>query len=213
MRFRSILGALALCLLFSVAARADDITVTNASSAGWVQISPNTFGLPADLSAIGCGSENETTCEPLGVFNFNIGFSSSGVMNIVDDTDAIGDQIHFFNNASGLGVVTFASDPSLGELLPNGVTLCQEDIDLGCIGVFTITATDGSKITLSAASDGEAVFDPFGLNADSSDELKVEGATIVGPPVGTPEPGSLALLGSGLLGLAAIRRKRLPHTN
>src|SRR5215470_6277710 len=103
MRRASILGALAL-LLFSVSARADDITVTNASSAGWVQISTNTFGLPADLSAIGCGTENETTCEPLGVFNFNVGFTSSGVMNIVDDTDAIGDQIHFFNNASGLGV-------------------------------------------------------------------------------------------------------------
>ena len=207
MKTRCVLGAVALCFL-SLAVRADNITVTNASSAGWVQISTNTFGLPADLSAIGCGTENEPTCEPLGVFNFNIGFSSSGVMNITDDTGATSDQIHFFNNASGLGVVTFASDP-LGELLPNGTFLCQEDISLGCIGVFTITATDGSKITLSAASDGEAAFDPFGLNADSSDELKVEGATIVGPPVGTPEPGTFALLGSAFLGIAAILRKKL----
>jgi hypothetical protein len=207
MRLKSVMGALALCLLFAITARADELTVTNVSSAGWVQISSNTFGLPADLTSIGCGIENETTCEPLGVFNFNIGFSSSGVLNIVDEAGAIGDQIHFFNNASGLGVVTFASDP-LGELLPNGTTLCQEDIDLGCIGVITITATDGSKITLSAASDGEAVFDPFGLNADTSDELKVEGATIVGPPVATPEPGTFALLGSCFLGVAAMLRKR-----
>src|SRR5262252_9226960 len=192
MKTRCVLGAVALCFL-SIAVRADNITVTNASSAGWVQISTNTFGLPADLSAIGCGSENEPTCEPLGVFNFNIGFSSSGVMNITDDTGATSDQIHFFNNASGLGVVTFASDP-LGELLPNGTFLCQEDISLGCIGAFTITATDG-----------EDVFDPFGLNADSSDELKIEGATIVG----TPEPGTFALLGSAFLGIAAILRKKL----
>jgi len=62
--------------LLSAPTRADDITLSNGSSAGWVQISSNTFGLPADLSGIGCGSENETSCEPTGVFNFNVGFSS-----------------------------------------------------------------------------------------------------------------------------------------
>src|SRR5258708_37228187 len=112
--------------LLSVNARADDITVSNGSSAGWVQISPNTFGLPANLSGISCGSENETTCEPMGVFNFNVGFSSSGVINILDSSGALSDQLHFFSDANGLGEVTFISDPSLTRALPGGTTLSTQ---------------------------------------------------------------------------------------
>src|SRR5260370_2869293 len=134
--------------LLSASARADDITVSNGSSAGWVQISPNTFGLPADLSGIGCGTENETSCEPMGVFNFNVGFGSSGVINILDSSGALSDQLHFFNDAKGLGVVTFISDPSLANALPGGTTLCTESVS-GCAASFPITAIVGSLITFN----------------------------------------------------------------
>lgn len=40
------------------------------------------------------------------------------------------------------------------------------------------------------------------------DILGVESASVGGTPVGTPEPGTLVFLGSGLLGLAAARRRR-----
>ena len=189
--------------LLSASARADDITVSNGSSAGWVQISPNTFGLPADLSGIGCGIENETSCEPMGVFNFNVGFSSSGVIDILDGSGALSDQLHFFNYANGLGVVTFISDPSLADALPDGTTLCTESLS-GCVASFPITATGGSVITINAASDDEATFDPFGLGADTSDQLQVKGATIVS----TPEPHGFALLGTGLLTLVCMLRKK-----
>ncbi len=189
--------------LLSASARADDITVSNGSSAGWVQISPNTFGLPADLSGIGCGIENETSCEPMGVFNFNVGFSSSGVIDILDGSGALSDQLHFFNDANGLGVVTFISDPSLADALPDGTTLCTESLS-GCVASFPITATGGSVITINAASDDEATFDPFGLGADTSDQLQVKGATIVS----TPEPHGFALLGTGLLTLVCMLRKK-----
>ena len=188
--------------LLSARARADDITVSNGSSAGWVQISPNTFGLPADLSGIGCGIENETSCEPMGVFNFNVGFGSSGVINILDSSGALSDQLHFFNDAKGLGVVTFISDPSLANALPGGTTLCTESPS-GCVASFPITAIGGSVITINAASDDEAVFDPFGLGADTSDQIQIKGATIVP----TPEPDGLVLLGTGLLTLVGMLRK------
>jgi hypothetical protein len=61
-------------LLPAVHAKADTVTT---SSPGWVLL-PNsvgpdtgTWGLPANLTAIGCGAENETTCEPPGVFTFD----------------------------------------------------------------------------------------------------------------------------------------------
>jgi len=206
MKIRTILVLLVFGLL-SASARADDITVSNGSSAGWVQISPNTFGLPADLTGIGCGFENETSCEPMGVFNFNIGFSSSGVINILNGSGELSDQLHFFNDAQGLGVVTFISDPDLADFLPGGTVLCTES-DTGCVASFPITAVGGSVININAASDDEAVFDPFGLGADTSDQIQITGATIVPPPEPTPEPGSVVFLGTGLLTLVGMLRKK-----
>lgn len=209
MRKLTVFSILGVLLLVAVGAQAD-VTVTNGSSAGWVFISHNTYGLPADLSGIGCGIENETTCEPMGVFNFNVSFNSSGAVNIMDATGAISDQIQWGNGGNGLGVVTFKSDPDLNNLVGDVSSICIEgDADHGgvaggCVGSFIIS-TAGGDVTVYGASDGEVVFDPFGLGADSSDEIKFVGAT----PTEAPEPGSMALLGAGLLGLAGTIRRKL----
>jgi hypothetical protein len=195
MKLKLIFGVV-IAFLFATGVRADGVTVTT-SSPGWVQIATNTFVLPADLSTIGCGTENETTCEPQGQFNFNVSFATSGTVNILEEpSGAVSDVIHFFN-ANGHGVVTFTSDP-LAEPL-SGPSLCVEDFVAGCTTSFLIPATNGTLLTLTVASDGESSFDPFGAGYDTSDGFKVT----------TPEPGSFALVASGLLGLAGILRKKL----
>jgi hypothetical protein len=199
MKLKLIFGVVT-AFLFAAGVLADGVSVTT-SSPGWVQIAPNTFVLPANLSGIGCGTENEPTCEPVGVFNFNVAFATSGTFNILEEEDGLSDVINYFN-LNGHGVVSFYSDP-LHILLPDdsmpGTTLCVEDNENGCVSSFTVKTTNGNSINLTVASDGESSFDPLGAGYDTSDGFKVT----------TPEPGSFALVASGLLGLAGILRKKL----
>jgi hypothetical protein len=199
MRFPFVLATLAFLFSSSVV-RADGVTVTT-SSPGWVQIAPNTFVLPADLTSIGCGLENEPICEPLGEFSLNVLFASSGFVAVLDPEGSPSDVIGF-GNFNGHGSIVFASDPLLG-VVPSELSnvLCTET-DAGCVASFTLKTTNGGTITLTGAFDGEESFDPFGAGFDTSDGLKVTSA-------GVPEPGSFALLAIGLVGLAGMLRKNL----
>lgn len=198
MRFALILAALAFFFSSSLT-RADNVTVTT-SSPGWVQVAPNTWVLPADLSGIGCGMENETSCEPMGVFNFNVRFPGIVVGTavpaaVLDPTGAVSDIIAVGVDNKGLGFVSLLSDPGVPQLSELPV-LCTETDDSGCVTSFTITPS----ITVTAAFDGEKAFDPFGAGFDISDGIKFTTAV--------PEPGSFALLAGGLLGLAGMLRKK-----
>jgi hypothetical protein len=199
MKFRLIFGVVGI-FVFAGRLAADGVTVTT-SRPGWVQTAPNTFVLPTNLSGIGCGTENEPTCEPVGVFNFNVAFATSGTFNILEEEDGLSDVINYFN-LNGHGVVTFYSDPLhillLDDSLP-GTTLCVEDNENGCVVSFTVKTTNGNSINLTVASDGESSFDPFDAGYGISDGLKVA----------TPETSSFAFLASGLVGLAGILRKKL----
>ena len=104
---------------------------------GWVQI-PGTSAwvLPADLSSIGCGGENETNCEPLG--QWHLGFGAGGLPEtgvpsinafiILSSSGAVSDRIIVNNNGDGTGSVTFASDP-----LPEPGTLLS--LVIGLLGL------------------------------------------------------------------------------
>jgi hypothetical protein len=101
-------------------------TVTNFSSGGWTRFkvdgttpipsgSGPTYVLPADLTAIGCGTENETICEPFGIFGLNtpiIG-TGGGVLFRINDAVGLSDEILLYNSPTlnGNGVVALISDP------------------------------------------------------------------------------------------------------
>lgn len=89
---------------------------------GWVKLAsslavfPNsqTWVLPGNLTGIGCGSENETTCEPTITFRNPLPFRA-GVLDtyIINETGGspVSDRV-VLTNMGGAGIVTFRSDSS-----------------------------------------------------------------------------------------------------
>ena len=67
------------------------------------------------------------------------------------------------------------------------------------VALFTVDLTVGDGVD-------DAFFD-FDLSWDDSNDVKCDLAQICAP-VGVPEPGTLALIGLGLFGMAASRRRR-----
>lgn len=83
---------------------------------GWVQLpGTSTWVLPADLSSIGCGTENEPQCEPLGAWYFPGGSWQAGtpdVLHILEPGGALSDLILVNNNGpNGNAQILFQSDP------------------------------------------------------------------------------------------------------
>jgi hypothetical protein len=87
---------------------------TQATGSTWTDLGNQTWVLPATIP--GCGSENNTTCEPIGDFVSPTPWNPAaiGTWVIWDSANGpVSDVIKTFNNANGQGELWFSSDPSL----------------------------------------------------------------------------------------------------
>ena len=190
--------------------------VVVSTNPNWVPVASSsgpTYVLPAVIP--GCGSENTTSCEPTGNFIFNQTWSGSpSVIKILDpDNTTLSDLIAFDSNGpGGLMQVNFYSDPSLpvaSQYSSYTVFATYTETSGGFVSspVQVCCITNGSgQLSVVVASDDEGAFDPFHAGFDVSDGIQFQGAV---PGAAVPEPGTLTLLGSGLISLAGLIRRKL----
>jgi hypothetical protein len=79
----------------------------------WTSLGNQTWVLPANLSSIGCGVENSTTCEPMGHFISPSAWNPAalGTYVILEAGGGFSDIITTYNDANGFANITFSSDP------------------------------------------------------------------------------------------------------
>jgi hypothetical protein len=100
-----------------------------------------------------------------------------------------------------LSIGTFAQ---LTLSVPIGCPLCEGVSKPGASGGTTMNAAD----TFYFPGDGPVFNLPAGYTANSASGLIVDNRWVSGAAAVVPEPGTLSLLGLGLLGAGAMRRRR-----
>lgn len=233
MRLRAILAAAAL-LFAGVAAHASDITGSFAVTvseglthgAGFDTTAGNPFSGPNTASA---------TFTYTGAIDFDNTAAENGPGPTGDTNSAFGFSTSNISAYSGSGTVVFSSQTeadfsTLSKFLASSGSSSGYDygsyytFDLGDLAagtVLSITHDDGISLYEGATEEGTAVSGPTSVTTNlitigTTGDVILRYARENGTPsilevsnvTPTPEPSGIALLGTGVLGLAGVVRRR-----
>ncbi|HEX4154052.1 MAG TPA: PEP-CTERM sorting domain-containing protein [Acidobacteriaceae bacterium] len=96
------------------------------------------------------------------------------------------------------GTTLFAGDMTLGMHCASGIIGCVDGTE-GVLSNYDVTADVHDGVNTLTFEDYQLGASTFGVD--------FAGSLVTSDPASTPEPSSLMLLGSGLIGLAGLRRR------
>jgi hypothetical protein len=203
---RSILLSLVVVLSFSALAAADSLTVTmtllytGGNSSGGFYTYPYYF-------SINGGKATPLMCDS---FNNRVSIGESWTANetgLLSGKGLFGKETLDYKAAGiiFLGIVKGTISPTLGNWAVWNIFSPGATTDPAVLAIELAALSQG-KHTPGSYFKGLALYTPVGASPGHGPQEYIGFRTVA-----TPEPGSMMLLGTGLLGLAAMVRRKLPR--